>query len=142
MRDHWLAGTGFGAFDTVYRIYEPTALLLPLYVNQAHNDWAQLLIEGGLPAAAYALGLIAWMGVTILRIARDKSNPRALVIFWITLLIIIMVASAVDYPLRTPIFQSVSVWLLLCLARDAKAGNVRNGADPNGEMGWQRARIH
>ncbi len=142
MRDHWLAGTGFGAFDTVYRIYEPTALLLPLYVNQAHNDWVQLVIEGGLPAAACVLGLIGWLGVTILRIARDKRHSRAMVIFWITLLIIIMAASAVDYPLRTPIFQSVSVWLLLCLARDAKAGNVRNGADPNGEMGWQRARIH
>ncbi len=142
MRDHWLAGTGFGAFDTVYRIYEPTALLLPLYVNQAHNDWAQLAIEGGLPAAACVLGLIGWLGATILRIARDKRHSRALVIFWVTLLIIIMAASAVDYPLRTSIFQSVLVWLLLSLARDAKAGNVRNGADPNGEMGWQRARIH
>ncbi len=142
MHDHWLAGTGFGAFDTVYRIYEPTALLLPLYVNQAHNDWAQLVIEGGLPAIACALGLIAWVGVTILRIARDKRSSRTLVIFWITLLIIIMAASAVDYPLRTPIFQSVAVWLLLCLARDGKGGNVRIGADQSGEMGWQRARIH
>lgn len=142
MRDHWLVGTGFGAFDTVYRIYEPTALLLPLYVNQAHNDWAQLVIEGGLPAAACVLGLIGWLGATILRIAQGQRHSRALVIFWITLLIIIIAASAVDYPLRTPIFQSVLAWLLLCLARDAKAGNVRNGADPNSEMGWQRARIH
>ncbi len=142
MRDHWLAGTGFGAFDAVYRIYEPTALLLPLYVNQAHNDWAQLVIEGGLPATAGALCLIGWLGATILRIARDKRSSRALVIFWITMLIIIMAASAVDYPLRTPIFQSVSLWLLLCLARDGRAGNVRIGSDPSSEMGWQRARIH
>lgn len=142
MRDHWLAGTGFGAFDAVYRLYEPTALLLPLYVNQAHNDWAQLVIEGGLPAAACALGLIGWLAATIMRIARDKRSSRALVIFWITVLIIIMAASAVDYPLRTPIFQSVFVWLLLVLARDGKAGNVGIGADPSSEMGWQGARIY
>ena len=146
IHEHWLVGTGFGSFDAVYRIYEPTALLFPLYLNQAHNDWAQLVIEGGLPAVACLLGLIGWLGTTILRILRDSRTPRAVVIFWITWLVIIMAASVVDYPLRTPIFQSVSVWLLVCLARDCKGGKARIDepavADPSGEMGWQQTRMH
>lgn len=118
-RDHWLAGTGFGSFEAVYRMYEPTALLLPAYVNHAHNDWAQLVIEGGLPSALGLLGLLGWVGAAILALARRAGlRPDAMVIFWAAWLVIVMAASVVDYPLRTPTFQAVSVWLLLCLARD------------------------
>ncbi len=129
-RDHWLVGTGFGSFDAVYRIYEPTALLLPAYVNQAHNDWAQLVIEGGLMAALGLLGLLGWVGTAVLALARRAGlRLDALVIFWTAWLVILMAASLVDYPLRTPTFQAVSVWLLLCLARDraqpAGAGSAR-----------------
>jgi O-antigen ligase len=124
MRDHWLFGTGFGSFDAVYRIYEPTALLLPLYVNHAHNDWAQLVIEGGLPAAICLLGLMGWVAMAIWRIARRTPGSGALVVFWTAWLAIMMAASTVDYPLRTPIFQAVSVWLMLCLAFDSMASKA------------------
>lgn len=121
MSEHWLVGTGFGSFDAVYRLYEPTALLTPLYINQAHNDWAQLVIEGGLPAAAALLGLIGWLGVSVWRLLRRGPAFRSIVVFWIAWLAIIMAASLVDYPLRTPIFQAVSIWLLLCLAQDCRS---------------------
>ncbi|MEZ5696752.1 MAG: O-antigen ligase family protein, partial [Sphingomonadaceae bacterium] len=62
MSEHWLVGTGFGSFEEVYHLYEPTDLLLPRYINQAHNDWAQLVIEGGLPAVLMLLVLVAWIG--------------------------------------------------------------------------------
>ena len=58
VRQYWLTGTGFGSFDAVYKIHEPTGLAQPTYLNQAHNDWAQLIIEGGLPAAALLIVLI------------------------------------------------------------------------------------
>jgi O-antigen ligase len=127
MSEHWLFGTGFGSFDVVYRLYEPTALLFPLYVNHAHNDWAQLVIEGGLPAIVVSLGLIVWLFAAILRIAREKRGSGAIVIFWIALVAILMAASVVDYPLRTPIFQAASVWLMLCLAREGEEWNKEDG---------------
>lgn len=117
--DHWLVGTGFGSFDAAYRIYEPTTLLLSAYVNQAHNDWAQLVIEGGLPAALCTLGLVGWVIAAIIAIARRGGRQaRGAAIFWAAWLAIMMAASLVDYPLRTPTFQAVSIWLLLCLAKD------------------------
>lgn len=116
---HWLAGTGIGSFEKLYKIYEPSELLMPAYVNQAHNDWAQFIIEGGAAAGALMLALLAWMGVVC---AKLLANPRSRAsgIFWISTLTVIGFASLVDYPLRTPIFQLVGVWLLLALSRDAK----------------------
>lgn len=119
MRDHWLAGTGFGSFDAVYRIYEPTDLLLPLYINHAHNDWAQVVIEGGLPAVLCLLALVGWVIAAIRALlCRGGLRSRSAAVFWAAWLAILIAASLVDYPLRTPTFQAVSIWLLLVLARD------------------------
>lgn len=117
--DFWFLGAGFGAFEDVYHIYEPTALLIPHYINQAHNDWAQLVIEGGLPATILLLLLIGWIlsAVWALIIRRDTL---ILGMFWMTVVIVISAASLVDYPLRTPIFQVLGVWLLVLLAEDKR----------------------
>jgi O-antigen ligase len=130
-RDHWLVGTGFGSFEAVYRIYEPDALLLPAYVNQAHNDWAQLVIEGGLPATLCLLVVTGWVGSAILTLwRRSGREARGLAIFWTAWLAILMAASLVDYPLRTPTFQAATMWLLVCLARDrGKRGAAGRGVD-------------
>jgi len=115
---YWLFGTGFGSFDVVYRLHEPTALLVPTYMNQAHNDWAQLLIEGGLPALICLIAFIGWIFLSIYRIGTVKVLGVSVVIFWLSLCFIVMGFSLVDYPLRTPIYQAVSIWLILILQRD------------------------
>lgn len=115
---HWLLGTGFGSFDAIYHLYEPTDLLLPLYVNHAHNDWAQLIIEGGLPAAALLAAGLGWLATSLWTLRRQTAESLGYVIFWIACIAIISAASIVDYPLRTPIFQGVFVWLLVSLILD------------------------
>lgn len=116
--EHWLVGTGFGSFDAVYRMYEPTALLLPAYVNHAHNDWLQLVIEGGLPSMIIFSGLLVWIMWAVALAGRGTPLRRERLIFWVAALAIIATASFVDYPLRTPLFQAVGVWLLICLSSD------------------------
>lgn len=111
---HWMMGTGFGSFEDVYHIYEPTALLLPSYVNQAHNDWAQLAIEGGIPAIVLLFALLGWIGVALYRIVLQR-NGLVRFLFWSSCFLIVCVASTVDYPLRTPVFQLCAVWLLLAM---------------------------
>lgn len=114
---HWLVGSGFGSFEQVYQIYEPSNLLMPRYVNQAHNDWLQLIIEGGFLAGVFLVGLAAWVVKSIARIFHGRAAPVS-GLFWISIFSIIGAASLVDYPLRTPIFQLVLIWLLLALSRD------------------------
>jgi len=115
MQTHWLLGTGFGSFDRVYQIYEPTDLLMRSYVNQAHNDWAQIVIEGGLPAVAIVSATLIWLGSSVYSI---WSHGKARAVFWIAVLALLCAASLVDYPFRTPVFQSLGLWLMLVVADD------------------------
>ncbi len=119
---HWLFGTGFGSFEILYQSYEPTDLLMVAYVNHAHNDWLQLAIEGGVPACAIIGLLFAWVirSLTSLRCLETPGLSAVIATQWAASLLIIGAASAVDYPLRTPIFQVVAVWALVSLMRDRK----------------------
>lgn len=119
-RVHWVWGTGLGSFDAVYPIYEPTELLLPAYVNQAHNDWLQVIIEGGLPGSLILAALMVWIlnALRKIRLHGDTAIGRVRLVFWIAVIAILAAASVVDYPLRTPLFQAVAIWLLVCLACD------------------------
>ncbi|WP_417819063.1 O-antigen ligase family protein [Tritonibacter scottomollicae] len=114
---HWLVGTGLGSFEQVYHVFERPDLLMPRYVNQAHNDWAQVIIEGGIVVAL----LIITLGVSVARSVVGISRSRwggAHALFWISIFSLVGVASMVDYPLRTPLFQTLMVWLLVALSKD------------------------
>ena len=119
LENHWVLGTGFGSFEQVFHVYEPSALLFPSYVNQAHIDWAQFIIEGGALAGILLIGLLAWL-VKRVAIMASQQALRVDAVFWMSLLVLIAMASAIDYPLRTPLFQVVTVWLLVALSRDAR----------------------
>lgn len=115
---YWIVGSGFGSFEEVYHIFEPDTLMLPSYINQAHNDWAQLVIEGGLPAVTIAFAALAGFVRGLAAIASSPDVPIGRLVFWLTVMTIIMTASLVDYPMRTPIFQLVAVWLALVFVRE------------------------
>ena len=119
LRGHWLAGTGVGSFEQVYYIYEPSALLMPRYVNQAHSDWLQVVIEGGVMTGFLVVCLVGWVVTSVGAIAMHHMR-RVDALFWTSLFTLIAAASFIDYPLRTPLFQLVSVWLLIALSRDAR----------------------
>ena len=119
---HWLFGTGFGSFESVYRLYEPTDLLLPAYVNHAHNDWLQLVIEGGLPAVLILSAFMVWVMRAVWFVGVGPGARAERCVFWGACLTIFAAASVVDYPLRTPLFQATFEWLMLCLCSDRDAG--------------------
>ena len=113
---HWLLGIGFGSFEELYHVYEPNALLIPSYVNQAHNDWAQLVVEGGLPALVLLALLLGWIAISFTRLLVRGEQSLMDLVFWGAVVAIFCAASIVDYPLRTAIFQSIGTWLLFAMA--------------------------
>lgn len=117
---HWIVGIGFGSFEQVYYIYEPSELLRPAYINQAHNDWMQVILEGGVASIVLLVSMAYWVANRILAMSSDRKHAPS-VVFYVGVFAIFGLASIVDYPLRTPIFQVVGVWLLAALARDASA---------------------
>lgn len=123
------AGIGFGSFDAVFRRVEPFSMLSTTYLNQAHNDILQLVLEGGLPALLVALAFVGWWGWVSVRVWRLPTSGRVLAgragsgVVGMSL-----IASAVDYPLRTPLllgfFTVATCWLATAAATD------RNPAPP------------
>jgi O-Antigen ligase len=110
-------GTGFGSFDSIYRNFEPFDLLRTTYVNAAHNDLFQVVIEGGLGAIALVLAFLWWWSRTTYAIWSSRlTNDLAMLGRAATIATgLLLVASLFDYPLRTPLlacfFAVLAVWM-------------------------------
>lgn len=103
------AGAGFGGFDPIFRLHEPFALLKPTYFNHAHNDFLEVVLDGGLPALLLLLSAIGWYGIASLRTWRGRGQQYILPKLGSAILLLIFVASAFDYPARTPIMMAMIV---------------------------------
>lgn len=103
-RDYFPFGSGLGSFEAAFNAYEPMEHLTPQYMNQAHNDPVQLLIEGGLPAAAIMAAGLLWLGRSGWRVWHsEKGRGPTMAVFYCGSILLWLVASVVDYPLRTPL---------------------------------------
>lgn len=126
-------GTGFGAFEDVYRIHETADLLGPRYLNMAHNDWLQWVIEAGLPGVILLLAFLGWLG---LHVRRLKGVDEGFFVLALAGISILAIASYFDYPLRTPIFQVAGVWFVCALVLKGTGRRVEGNemaADRAGE---------
>jgi O-antigen ligase len=106
-------GTGFGTFEDVYRIFETIGQLRSSYVNHAHNDYAEILLEGGVPAALILLAFLAWFFRRALAcwqqsgLNRSRPIDLALPKAGSAIALLLILHSAVDYPLRTTAMSCV-----------------------------------
>lgn len=101
--DYLPFGSGLGSFDPVFRAYETPSELEFNYLNHAHNDYAQLLIEAGIPAAAgLILFLQWWIRGAWAVIGKAGRSERVRVQGWIAVggSAIFLIHSIADYPLR------------------------------------------
>lgn len=107
-------GSGLGSFDPVYRSYETLAMVNPFYLNQAHNEPAQLLIEAGVAGLALMLGLLAWWGRHAVAAWRGPDDRETVALRRAAALAssFYLIHSLVDYPLRTP--SGAVVFAMLC----------------------------
>lgn len=105
-------GSGFGTFIPEYRMFAPRELERVNYVNRAHDDWLEVWLEGGVLAMAVAIAFLVWFGWVSLRVWRTRSSagheidgllPRAGSI----VIVLLMLHSIVDYPLRTTAIMTV-----------------------------------
>ncbi|MGB3165501.1 MAG: O-antigen ligase family protein [Alteraurantiacibacter sp.] len=136
-------GVGFGAFEYAYRMVEPAELLGPAYLNNAHNDWLQLAIEGGIPGLLILATGIFVMLRQALRL-RNASVPtpggdwdrrEAIADATMAFVVILLLAGAsiFDYPVRTPSVMALATVCLAMLCSPAISGFSRN-SDPAGEF--------
>lgn len=110
-------GTGLGTFETVYAAYEDPNLVSATYVNHAHNDYLQVVLELGAAGILLILLFLFWWGWQALRVWQSHETrpfPRAATIASAA----ILAHSVVDYPLRTAAIAAVFGMCLGLMVRE------------------------
>lgn len=132
------AGSGFGSFDSVNRHQETTDQLSLYYLNHAHDDPLELAIEVGAPGLLLLfVFLLWWTRRAILSWYPEDNSSRAVFFARLgsALSFLLMLASLVDYPLRTPlmgaIFAIACAWMCPNVFAEARPSYKTSGVrDP------------
>ena len=116
-------GSGIGSFDAVYRSVEPLQQLDKTYFNAAHNEYLQIWLETGWPGVALLIAFLVWFArrswnAWTAGADTGHSLQRAASIA----IGVILLHSAVDYPLRT---ETMMVFFALCCGILEFAGRPR-----------------
>jgi O-antigen ligase len=130
IKEHPLAGTGFGAFRVAITKYHPASgIMTP---QEAHNEYLELPASGGL------IGLVigVWCCVAFVRLTRralatTEPRQKAVVVGALAAILSVAVHSLVDFGLHVTVNALVFTVLLVLL--NAIAGN------PHGEKGSEAA---
>lgn len=125
-------GTGLGSFVRVYGAIEEPARLLPEYVNRAHDDVAEILLETGLLGVGLGSLFLFWFlrrAHSIWRQEKAGSSPRGRLILLqraATLAIGAMLLHAmVDFGLRTTALSTLFAFACGLLFPPPSAGFPR-----------------
>jgi O-antigen ligase len=122
-------GAGAGSFDRVYRAQEHPLEVGPTYLNEAHNDYLQLLLEGGWAAVLLCAVVVAAVTMASVRVWRRGSGSQGRFAKAATVgLLVIGVHSVVDYPLRTPAIAVLATFLLGAIVRFSEDSRMASRA--------------
>ncbi len=126
-------GSGSGSFVEAYQIIEPTRLLDATYLNRAHNDWVETAVTFGLPGVVALCVAVIAFGIRSYRLWRNADGSERAVAYGrlaSVMIAMIAIASASDYPLRTPtmmgLFAIFILWLTEAGRDRATASSVSN----------------
>jgi O-antigen ligase len=113
-RQYFPWGSGIGTFDAVFRPIENLDNVGPFYVNHAHNDYLQIVVEAGVWGALLLLAFIGFYALVSVRLIKGRSTPaqRAACLS----VAVLLIHSIGDYPLRIlsllTLFGAFTAWLL------------------------------
>ena len=104
--DYFPVGSGIGTFDEVYRQYEDPAKVDRFFMNHAHNDFLELLLETGVLGLALMVLFFLWWIWRVARIWR-ADEPDAFARAATIASAVILAHSFVEFPLRTAAISAV-----------------------------------
>lgn len=101
------SGTGIGSFVQSYAVFERISDLFTGFANRAHNDWIEFAVEGGLPAVILMVIFLIWFGSRLLSGSQNPGLQRQQHLSGALVIVVLLLHSAVDYPLRTTALATV-----------------------------------
>lgn len=124
-------GSGVGSYAEVYQIHEPNALLSASYSNHAHNDWLEVVMTAGLPGGVLLIAAVVMFAVAVWRCRAINGKPNRLNRLGLIMVLVLAIASGVDYPLRTPIMAAVFALATVWCCRPNHAFREVKGKEAN-----------
>ncbi|MGV8921403.1 MAG: O-antigen ligase family protein [Pseudomonas sp.] len=134
-------GTGMGTFVPIYAQYQDLKQARSETINHAHDEYAQWWLEGGVPALlvlAAALGLFGWTGWQVLARMPSRRLRTVAAASW-TCLLLLLLHSVVDFPLRTTTLMATAGLLAGLLFNTVNASRREMDDDQDREAAPQRA---
>ena len=106
-------GSGLGTFVRVYGLFEkPADTMVNKYANHAHNDWLELWLEMGVAGLVLTALFVLWLAWRAPKIwgGQNPGIPELDVLLAKSaslIIVLLLLHSAVDYPLRTSAIMAV-----------------------------------
>ena len=121
-------GSGFGSFRDLYPRYENPANVSSTYVNHAHSDYVELLLEAGVPGIALIGCFLAWWILRSRGVWQRRSPAGACSRAACISIAVPLAHSLVDYPFRTAAIAASTAFACgLLVAQDSERSS-RAGA--------------
>ena len=129
-------GSGLGSYQDAYRALDDPNRVSREFTNHAHNDYLEVAFELGIPGLLLLLAFIAWWGMRSADVWRADFEGAGLARAGSVIVLIVLLHSMVDYPIRTSavaaLFALACGWLIpysAPLDRAARPGE-RKGDEP------------
>ncbi|SHG88411.1 O-antigen ligase [Kaistia soli DSM 19436] len=126
-------GSGFGTFAKVYQIGEAPETIRYYYINHAHNDWLEMLVEGGLPVAIIIIAGVVWLARRIYsawKVPTGDGYQNVLAEAATISIVAVLLHSTMDYPLRTTALASIFALLCALVCDAPRTARGSSGSHP------------
>lgn len=135
----WPLGSGFGTFQDVFQAFENLNSVNPAFPFNAHNDYLEMALEGGAPALALLALFFVWLALRTKSLAAPaREERRPLIGVALAAILVLLLHSIVDYPLRT--FTLMTAFSLMCAILASAHGSAHGPARAGRERLGVRAR--
>lgn len=153
LETYGLAGTGFGTFVPVHKSAESLEAVVPQTTNHAHNDYLEILLEGGLPAVILFVLFIAVLVMVSVQMFRTRLRLEQVLALGAAAggIALLLAWSFVDYPLRMASLSAVfAVLFSILLPTGISPRSTADAGDPSGRRSqtkpgarsrWDLARV-
>ena len=124
----WPIGSGGGTYRRALEVFEPVAAIGSRYINHAHNDVLELVMEFGILGVAVIVFILGWMGMMVLRARKIAPAPAMVIGLALVSIAMPLIHSIVDYPLRTAAILTATFLAVAVATNSAQASPVRRRA--------------
>jgi O-antigen ligase len=133
-------GSGLGTFVPVFTLHETLENVHLTYTNHAHSDYLEILLETGVAGGILILAFIIWFVLTAAKRLKDNWNTAGfdMIAAATTAILILLIHSGLDYPLRTLTLAGACAVLAAILASPAAFGSAKSAASRYGRRSRSR----